>query len=171
MQLFQSWIDIIIMLVVSIAYIITFIAQRNQIRVLKETIQSHSELTSSQATYIETFKKMFNPTDMEAFMNLKIEQAVINTKEEINKTKDPDNMVVARKVIAHQFLELSSSIYLLMKFYAGYSENERFAYLEKNTKYTRWMMKEMFKYYDKHVPAMEGEVWNAMQLEKKNKEA
>lgn len=170
MQIFQSWIDIIIMLVVSISYIITFIAQRNQIRVLKETIQSHSELTSSQATHIETFKKMFNPTDMEAFMNLKIEQVITNTKEEINKTKDPDSMVVSRSVIARQFLEYSSLVYILMKFDAGYSEKERFDFLERNTTYTRWMMKEMFNFYDKRMPALEDEVWKEMQLKKKNKQ-
>lgn len=79
MQIFQSWADIVIMLVLSIAYIVTFIAQRNQIKVLKDNIKSHSDLMNSQKIHIETYKRLFDLDEVEKFMKIKVDVALAKT--------------------------------------------------------------------------------------------
>ncbi len=79
MQLFQSWADVVIMFVLAVAYIITFIVQRNTIISLKDrlsglsqTNSASAELTSSLAENIKVYKEMFKLEDINEHINIQV---------------------------------------------------------------------------------------------------
>ncbi|MBP8114533.1 MAG: hypothetical protein KAY50_04190 [Chitinophagaceae bacterium] len=94
MQVFQSWADIVIMLVLAIAYIVTFIAQRNQIRVLRETAQSHADLTNSQSVHIDAFKNMFKPDELEKFIKIKVDVGISESNNKLKEYEEENTKLI-----------------------------------------------------------------------------
>lgn len=92
MQVFQSWADIVIMLVLAIAYVITFIAQRNQINALNGTIEALKKtneesvkLTSAQSDHIRTYKEMININDISQYIEMQVGLKVNESLDIISK--------------------------------------------------------------------------------------
>jgi hypothetical protein len=94
MQIFQSWVDIVIMLVLAFAYIVTFIAQRNVIKSkneaigdltlrsqeLERTSRTSLSVASERSKDIELFKEMYNKDLLKQYLQM-------NINVEVNKVK------------------------------------------------------------------------------------
>ena len=153
MEVFQSWADIVIMLVIAIAYIITYIAQRNQIKSLTETSKSHADLSASQSVYVETLKKLFNPSDLEGFISIKVGQAVsehtksvTDLKGVVSKTGRELNTMTAICFDAIVF------IYATLAFEFKLSKEERTKFVKSHLKDYTSIYLTMFDYIDQTVP-------------------
>lgn len=99
MQAFQSWTDIIIMLVLLIAYVLTFIAQRNTIKAKNETILAMGEtlkalesqigavksITDVQTSSFTTYREMINIDDLKKHHEWQVEWEVTQKMEVLIK--------------------------------------------------------------------------------------
>lgn len=131
MQIFQSWADIVIMAVIAIAYILTFIAQKNQIRILKGNIKAHSDLTNSQSVHIAAYTSLFDLDKLEKLKNSEIKIAL----SEINKKKTETENELIKITEENQNLK----IYLVSVLWHFYdilkaSKEERKLHMEKYSK-------------------------------------
>lgn len=136
MQIFQSWIDIVIMFLLLIAYIITYIAQRNVIAAKNETIKANGEtiaslksqieglksLTDSQNSSISTYKEMINIEDLQKHYDWKVEYGVNKEVDRLTKEIITEKNFVAKaaELISHDlyktvFGSMSFALYVFKK--------------------------------------------------------
>ena len=99
-QLFQSWAETVLMLILAIAYIITYIVQRNTIKRQKDQIESIVEtnksakgLTDIQSSHIDTYQKMFDINKLDQYSYLKAKEILIRML-----SKDPEMMDIIKNV-------------------------------------------------------------------------
>lgn len=109
--IFQSYADDVIMIVLAIAYIITFIAQRNTIVTQKDAIEAIKtkletfekinnaslSLTQNQSAHIESYQKMVDISQIETFTNIKA-------------TAMLQDLLANETVIMEKFKEIGESI-------------------------------------------------------------
>ena len=79
MEIFQSWADIVIMLVIAIAYVWTTVAQQKVINAKNETIKSlqaqidaAKTLTDIQGTNFNTYRDMIKLNDIQQHIDIKV---------------------------------------------------------------------------------------------------
>jgi len=105
-ELFKSWADIGVMLLLAIAYIITFVVQKNLIKAKNETIEDlkvrNQELertakaslgvASERTKDVEVFKEMYNPELLKQYvsMNIKVEVDKIKNSAEKQAAEDKE---------------------------------------------------------------------------------
>ncbi|SRR6266536_2753601 len=100
MEIFQSWADIVIMIVIAIAYVWTYIAQRNAINAKNETIKSlesqisvAKSLTEIQSANFQTYREMLKLTDIQQHINI---QVSIQLSEAVDKVISETGVALAK---------------------------------------------------------------------------
>jgi len=151
MQAFQSWADIVIMLVLAIAYIITFIVQKNQIKALKETSKAHAELTQSQSVHIGTYKNLFKPEELESFIKMKVELKLEDSskiiKEKEKKVQESEEEIQAWVVL---YTDTVWALYGVLRSLDGMAKNEtRLEFVTQFCQKSNLTTLEVFKFLDK----------------------
>lgn len=108
MEIFQSWADIVIMLVIAIAYIWTTIAQNRVIQAKNQTIEalvkkneeferlnkSTLNFASETSNSVKLYKEMFAPELLEQYTKMQITVEVNKVKDEAAKKADSDKYMI-----------------------------------------------------------------------------
>ena len=129
MELFQSWADTVLMIILFIAYIVTFFVQRTtitklkeQIDVIEKAINAGKTLTDMQAGHIDTYKKIVDIKDIDQYAQIKatniFAEMLSNRDDLIDELKSHADVIINKNLLdtSVELMMFLKSILIQLKF-------------------------------------------------------